>query len=223
MTSLHTERRTGPDDVWGAEGTPSDDEVAELAALGTSTVHEGVGRECVLSPRLHPVWSGARMAGPAFTVRPAVGDGLGVHRAVRMAPPGSVLVVDGEGLDYGYFGELLAHIAVVRGIAGVLVDGSVSDVDALKDLAFPVFAGGVSPRRASKRSESMIGERVTVGGRSISPGDVVVADSDGVVVVPRDGVRAAIRCGRLHSEAEREQIAAIRRGIIPPVTLDLDR
>jgi 4-hydroxy-4-methyl-2-oxoglutarate aldolase len=223
MTSLHTERRTGPDDIWGPEGTPSDDEVAELAALGTSTVHEGVGRECVLSSRLRPMWCGARMAGPAFTVRPAVGDSLAVHRAVRMAPPGSVLVVDGEGLDYGYFGEVLAHIAVVRGIAGALVDGSVSDVDALRDLAFPVFAVGVSPRRASKRSERMIGDLVNVGGRNVGPGDVVVADSDGVLVVPRQQVRAAIRCGRLHGEAEREQIAAIRKGIIPPVSMDLDR
>jgi 4-hydroxy-4-methyl-2-oxoglutarate aldolase len=195
-------------------------DVAELAALGCSTVHEGSGLDCCVSSSIRPAWPGARLSGPAYTVKPQPGDNLAVQRAVRSAPSGSVLVVAGEGLEFAYLGELLAEVAFVRGLAGIVVDGCVRDVAAIQELGLAVFATGAYARRAGHRDEGVLGERVAIGNRTVETGDVVIGDADGVIVVPRREVPAVLAASRAHREAKTARIALIRAGIIPPVKRD---
>jgi 4-hydroxy-4-methyl-2-oxoglutarate aldolase len=188
-----------------------------LLALGTSTVHEGSGLDCWLDPRLRPIWRGARAVGPAFTARLEAGDNLALQRAVREAPPGSVLVADAGGLEYGYWGEILTSIAMLRGLVGLVIDGSVRDIDELERLAFPVFASGVAMRHAGKKAPGSIGEPIVLAGREVATGDVVVADTDGVVVVPRDQLDAALAGAEQRADMERVRLATIRSGTVPPM------
>ncbi|MCT2581841.1 RraA family protein [Actinophytocola gossypii] len=192
----------------------------ELLELGASTVYEGSGLDCWVDPGLRPVWRGARLAGPAFTVRAAPGDNLAVQLGVRAAPAGSVLVVDGAGERVGYWGEILTEIAVQRGLAGLVIDGTVRDVDEIERTGFPVFSRGVAMRHAAKRDRGELGGVLDLAGRRVRPGDVVVADTDGVAVVPHEQLDAVLAGARTRAEKERTRIATIRSGVIPETTAE---
>jgi 4-hydroxy-4-methyl-2-oxoglutarate aldolase len=196
------------------------EQLARLLALGTSTVYEGSGLDCWVDPRLRPIWTSARTAGPAFTVQAVPGDNLALQRAVREAPEGSVLVVDGGGLEYGYWGEILTEIALVRNLAGLVIDGSVRDIDEIERVGFPVFASGIAMRHAAKTQPGTIGEPITLAGRVVCSGDIVVADTDGVIVIPRDELARALTGGDERTEMERERLAAIRSGQVPPMKVE---
>ena len=165
-----------------------------LAALGAATLGESGARP--MPPRIRPVWPGATVAAPAYPVRCTPGDNLAVHVAVSRAPSGSVLVVDvGDVSDRGYWGEVLTTGALARGIGGLVIDGGVRDVAALERLGFPVFSRTVALRGATKVERGAIGSPVDVAGVPVAPGDWVVGDVDGVVVVPGDRVRRGDRRG----------------------------
>lgn len=197
---------------------PVENRYAEFLALGTSTVYEGSGLDCWVDPGIRPVWSGARVAGPAFPARGGQGDNLALQHAVREAPRGSVIVYDGHGGQFGYCGEILATIASVRGVAGLVIDGTVRDIDELLGIGFPVFARGVAMRHAAKRDPGVRGEPVQLGGhRTVRAGDLVVADTDGVIVVPAGDVDMALQRAHARREMERVRLNTIRSGEIPPV------
>jgi 4-hydroxy-4-methyl-2-oxoglutarate aldolase len=188
-----------------------------LVALGTSTIYEGSGLDCWIDPGIRPVWQGARVAGPAFPARGEVGDNLALQHAVREAPAGSVIVFDGGAGQYGYFGEILATIALVRGVAGLVIDGTVRDVEELATMGFPVFARGIAMRHASKTDAGERGVPVQVGHRTVRRDDVVVADADGVIVIPVEQVTAALDGANQRRDHERARLATIRSGNIPVV------
>jgi 4-hydroxy-4-methyl-2-oxoglutarate aldolase len=196
------------------------EQLARLLALGTSTVYEGSGLDCWVDPRLRPIWTSARLAGPAFTVQTVPGDNLALQRGVREAPPGSVLVVDGAGLEYGYWGEILTEIALVRNLAGLVIDGCVRDIDEIERVGFPVFASGIAMRHASKTQPGTIGEPITLAGRVVCSGDIVVADTDGVIVIPRDSLEQALDGGQARAAMEQERLATIRSGQVPPMKVE---
>jgi 4-hydroxy-4-methyl-2-oxoglutarate aldolase len=196
------------------------EQLARLLALGTSTVYEGSGLDCWVDPRLRPVWKSARLAGPAFTVQTVPGDNLALQRGVREAPAGSVLVADGGGLDYGYWGEILTEIALVRNLAGLVIDGTVRDIDEIEQVGFPVFASGVAMRHAAKTQAGSIGEPITLGGRVVCSGDIVVADTDGVIVIPRDKLDQALAGAEDRAAMERVRLATIRSGQVPPMKVE---
>jgi 4-hydroxy-4-methyl-2-oxoglutarate aldolase len=196
------------------------EQLARLLALGTSTVYEGSGLDCWVDPRLRPVWRSARLAGPAFTVQTVPGDNLALQRGVREAPAGAVLVADGGGLEYGYWGGILTEIAQVRNLTGLVIDGTVRDIDELERVGFPVFATGVATRHAAKTQEGSIGEPITLGGRVVCSGDIVVADTDGVIVIPRDKLDQALAGGEERAEMERLRLATIRSGQVPPMKVE---
>lgn len=185
--------------------------------LGTSTIYEGSGLDCWVDPAIRPIWSGARVAGPAFPARGTKGDNLALQHAVREAPAGSVIVFDGGAGEYGYFGEILATIAHVRGVAGLVIDGTIRDVEEIAAMGFPVFARGIAMRHAAKVDAGVRGEQVEVGGRTVRRNDVVVADSDGVIVVPGEQVTAALKGANARRDHERVRLATIRGGEIPAV------
>ena len=133
------------------------EQLDRLLELGTSTVYEGSGLDIWVDPRLRPVWTSARLAGPAYPVQAVPGDNLALQRAVRDAPAGSVLVADAGGGEFGYWGEILTEIAMVRGLVGLVIDGSVRDIDEIERLGFPIFASGLAMRHAAKVDPGVVG------------------------------------------------------------------
>ena len=196
------------------------DEFAELARLGTATVHEAAGRAPLVDVPLIQVLAGSRAAGPARTVRCGQGDNLMVHAAVAEAHPGEVLVLTmPEPAPVALVGELLATQAKVRGVAALLVDAAVRDLDELRELGLPIWARYVRVRGADKRVPGAIGEPVQVGGATIRQGDAVVLDADGAVVVERERVEEVLGAARERAEREREKRAKLEAGAL---SYDLD-
>jgi len=191
--------------------TDADGVVSGALALGTATLGESGARR--MHPRVKPVWSGARVAGPAYPVRCSPGDNLAIHVAVTRAPAGSVLVADmGGERDFGYWGEVLTTGAEARGIAGLVIDACVRDCDALAAHAFPVFSTGLALSGASKVQPGAIGRAVTVGDVAVEPGDWVVGDVDGVVVLPGAELEAVLAAGHARATKEDALFQVLRAG-----------
>lgn len=187
----------------------SQEEIQELAALGTATVYEASGRKGLVEAGFVRLPEGSRAAGPAFPVLCAQGDNLGVHAAMAAVRPGEVLVLAmPEPEPVALVGELLATQAKARGVAALLVDGAVRDADGLRLLGLPVWARFVSPRGARRERVLGLGTPVWVGGVEVRLGDYVVLDGDGVVVLPRERAREVLQ--RARERAEREAVLRAR-------------
>jgi 4-hydroxy-4-methyl-2-oxoglutarate aldolase len=188
------------------------DACAQLARLGSATVYEAAGRRGLVDVALRRIVPGSRAAGPARTVRCGQGDNLMVHAAMAAVQPGDVLVLTmPEPEPVALVGDLLATQAQVQGAAAVLVDAAVRDVDELVELGLPIWTRFVSVRGASKARVGAIDVLVSVGGRTIAPGDIVVLDGDGATVVARaelDTVLAASLDREEHERGKREQLRA---------------
>lgn len=194
---------------------------ATLLELGAATLGESGGRP--MHPRLAAVWPGAALAAPAYPVRCALGDNLAIHAAVVRAPEGSVLVVDvGRIPERGYWGEVLTTAAEARGLAGLVIDGGVRDRAALEAHRFPVFATMVALRGATKELPGTNGSPVEVGDVRVASGDWVVADADGVVVVPSDRLDEVLAAGRARADKEAGFFTALREGRTTVDLLGLD-
>jgi 4-hydroxy-4-methyl-2-oxoglutarate aldolase len=165
-----------------------------------------------LAPGLRPVWPSGRLSGRALTAQCPAGENLMLHRAVARAEPGDVIVVRCGGAAHGYWGEVLAAAALARGISGLVIDGSVRDVEAIRELGFPVFAAGVALRGAGKRAEGSVGEPIELRGARVTPGDIVVADESGVVTIARDALADVYGRARARSDAEHGIIEGLRAG-----------
>jgi len=190
----------------------TDDGLASDAlSLGAATLGESGARR--MHPRVKPAWAGARVAGRAYPVRCSPGDNLAIHVAVTRAPAGSVLVADmGGEHDFGYWGEVLTTGAEARGIAGLVIDACVRDCDALAAHGFPVFSTGLALTGASKTQPGAVDRTVTVGDVTVEPGDWIVADTDGVVVLPGDQLDAVLAAGRARTAKEAALFAVLRAG-----------
>ena len=176
---------------------------AELAALGVATVHEAAGRTGVVDLPLTRVVPGSRIAGPARTALCMPGDNTMVHALVAHARPGDVLVLTSvEPAPVAFVGDLLATQAQARGVAGILVDGAVRDLDELAELGLPIWTRFVRAQGAMKGEVGKLDVPVVVGGAEIRPGDLVVMDCDGAVVVPADRVDKMLPAARERAERE---------------------
>lgn len=172
-----------------------------------------------MDPRIKPAWPGARLAAPAFTVRCAPGDNLAVHVAAAQAPSGNALVVDATADPArGYWGEVLTTAAEARGLSGLVIDGGVRDVKALSEHGFPVFSALVALPGASKDAGGEVAVPVVVGGVDVAPGDWVVGDADGVVVVPAEDLDHVLAAAAERVEREQRMFEDLRAG---RTTLDL--
>jgi 4-hydroxy-4-methyl-2-oxoglutarate aldolase len=164
------------------------------------------------------LWPGAAVCGAALPVECATGDNLAIHRALEQAGQGDVLVVGAHGHLAGYWGEVLTVAALVRGVLGLVIDGGARDSDALERLAFPVFARGRSILRTVKHEPGRVGEPVVAGGAVVRRGDVVVADTDGVVTIRAERLDEVLAASRARVEREREIMERLAAG---ELTLDL--
>ena len=195
------------------------EQVDQLAPFGVATVHEAIGRAGYLGPALRPVHLGARIAGTAVTVVCWPGDNLMIHAAVEQCRDGDILVVTTTSPSAdGSFGELLATSLQRRGVRGLVTTGGVRDVAELHELGFPVFCSAVSAQGTVKATAGAVNVPISINGQRIAPGDAIVADDDGVVVVARSGVSGALAAARERAEKENEARVAFRRG-----ELGLDR
>jgi 4-hydroxy-4-methyl-2-oxoglutarate aldolase len=194
---------------------------AALLHLGSATLGESGG--LATDRRLKPVWSGAALAAPAYPVACTPGDNLAVHVGVTAAPEGSVLVVDaGQVPDRGYWGEVLTAAAEAAGLAGLVIDGGVRDVEALEAHGFPVFSSTIALTGATKEQPGTVGAPVRVGGVLVARGDWVVGDVDGVTVVPADLLAAVRAAGQARESKETGFFAALRDGMTTVELLGLN-
>lgn len=155
--------------------------------LPTAEVADAAGDLVAMSARIRPIWRGARLSGPAFTVRTPPGEHQAVRNAAEQAPPGSVIVIDAGGeLERALWGDRMARLASERGIAGLVIDGAVRDVDGIEALAFPVFAAGCCPTPPNRDQPGGLRIEITCGGMRVRPGDIIYGDTDGVVVIPAE-------------------------------------
>ena len=177
--------------------------ITKLQAFSTGTLCNADASAHSMDAALRRLYPEARLAGYARTARTPYGHNGAIHRAARELQPGEVLVVDAGGSrDFGHFGDLLATCCQYRGCVGVVIDGSVRDTVELHKMGFPVFCTGTNPTRSSRSDPGEINVEVEVGGVSVVPGDIVVADEDGVVVIPAD---AGGRLARAAAEVERKE------------------
>lgn len=178
-----------------------------------ATLYESAGQRGMVDPSISPAWSGAKVCGQAMTAKGAPGDNLVLHHAVAMAPPGSVIVADiGSYLGAGAWGEILTVAAQARNIAGLVVNGAVRDIEAIAQRKFPVFSRGLAIGACTKEKPGELNIPLVFGGVVIQPGDVILGDSDGLVVIPREKADDVYRAACARHEREKQIMAELGRG-----------
>lgn len=182
-------------------------DIEALAGYGVATVSEAMGRKGLVGPELRPIQQGVRIAGSAVTVLSWPGDNLMIHAAVEQCGEGDVLVVTTTSPSTdGMFGELFATALQRRGVRGLVIEAGIRDTQELREMGFAAWAKAVSAQGTVKATGGSVNIPVVVGGQSVRPGDVILADDDGVVVVPRERVRETAEA----SEAREAKEAAAR-------------
>jgi 4-hydroxy-4-methyl-2-oxoglutarate aldolase len=196
--------------------------VAKAAEYPSSILADVAGRRGALSGRIAPLAPTMRFAGPAITVEVRPGDNLMIHAAMAIAQPGDVLVIDGKGdLGSALMGEIMSQQCVALGVVGVVIDGAVRDSEAIRELAFPMFAAGLNPNGPTKSVSGRLNHPISIGGVSVNPGDLVVGDADGVTVIERHKAAAMLPLAAEKVAAETQRIADIKsRKALRPGWLD---
>jgi 4-hydroxy-4-methyl-2-oxoglutarate aldolase len=185
----------------------------ELRALGAATVYEAQGAKGALDSGIKPIDPRSRLVGPALTVDTRPADNLMLHYALLKARPGDVLVVDAKGfLEAGPWGDVLTAAAMKRGIAGLVIHGAVRDASAIEQMGFPVFCRGLSIKSTGKAQAGRVNVPVCIGDVVIHPGDIIVGDRDGLVVVSPDEVASVLASARTREAKEAGFRSAIDQG-----------
>ena len=187
--------------------------VEKFSKLPVANISDSMSRMTAGGARLRPMHKGGVLAGPALTVKTRPGDNLMIHKALDLAEPGDVIVVDGGGdLTNALIGEMMVAHAQKRGLAGMVLNGSIRDYDSIHAGSWPVFAAGVTHRGPYKDGPGEINVSIAIDGMVIEPGDLVIGDGDGLLCVPFAQVDDVYKAAKAKNDAENKQITAIREG-----------
>ncbi len=193
--------------------TYSTAQLEQARRLGTSTLFEASGlATSAADSAIRPIWAGASIAGPAYPLECSPGDNLAIHIAMEKAPRGSILVISTGGFVAGYWGEVLTVAAEAAGIAGLVIDGGVRDVAALTSRRFAAFTRGISMRGTIKASAPSVGKPISFTGTPVAAGDLVVADDDGVLVIPAAHAERTLADGQVRADKEAKMMEALTQG-----------
>ena len=195
--------------------------LAHFGAASSSQVADCMGRLGAMDSGIKPVWPSGRVIGSALTVWCHSADNLMLHKAISLAVSGDVLVVNTQGnITNAVFGELLGSSAAKAGVKAVIVDGAVRDADGLQALALPVYARGSSPNGCNKDGAGEVGTVIACGGVAVRPGDVILADRDGVTVIPLDDAPEVARLAAEQVDREHKRLAEIDKGVLTRPEVD---
>ena len=187
--------------------------VQAFKGLPVANISDCMARMSAAGPRLRPMHKSGALAGPALTVKTRPGDNLMIHKALTMAQPGDVIVVDAGGdLTNSLFGEIMVATSVSKGVAGIVLNGAVRDSEEIGQGTFPLYAAGVSHRGPYKDGPGEINVPIAIDGMVIEPGDLVIGDGDGVLCIPFDDVESVLAASREKVALEEKTLANIKAG-----------
>ncbi len=187
--------------------------ISHLSSFSSATICEALGNVNYLPSGIKPVAASMKVCGPAYTVQTMPRDNVLLHRAYAYAKPGDVIIADCSGFyEAGYWGDLLSLGAQQHGIKGLVIDGCVRDADDIEALGFPVFSRGLCIRGTSNHGDGKLNEQITIGGVIINPGDIVIGDRDGVVIVPSEKIAETIEKAIAREAKEERTRAELRKG-----------
>ena len=192
--------------------------------LGAATVYEAAGRRGSVDPRIKPLVRGIRLLGPAFTVECHPRDNLMLHKALQIAEKGDILVASTQGYpEAGYWGGLMAGSAIARQLGGLVIDGCVRDSTEILEMEFPVFCRGTCIRGTTKGILGRVNHPVLFGDVVVNPGDLVLGDDDGLVIVDRTEIETVLKAAQERDAKEEKKAAALAKGISSVELNNLDR
>lgn len=195
--------------------------LASFVSASSAQVVDSMSRLGAMDSGMRPIWPSPRIVGPALTVWCHSGDNLMLHKALSLAAPGDIIVMNTQGnMANSGFGELIATSAAKIGIRGVIVDGTVRDADALESLRLPVYARGLCPNGCNKDGAGEVGAIISCGGVAVRPGDIIIADRDGVTVVPLDDATEVAKLCADQVVREEKRLVEIEKGVLVRPEID---
>jgi 4-hydroxy-4-methyl-2-oxoglutarate aldolase len=193
---------------------PSTEMIKAFSDLAAASIHEASGRKGYVDCAIKPISRGIKICGPALTVQCAPGDNIMLHKALERAQPGDIIVASvGDGYEYGYFGNLMATSAIARGLGGLCIDGCIRDGTEIIASGFPVFARGFCIRGTNKGTLGLVNYPLIFGGLTIFPGDLIVGDDDGLVVVKQADCADVLEKTKARVENEKVKEKTLRSGV----------
>jgi 4-hydroxy-4-methyl-2-oxoglutarate aldolase len=190
---------------------PSKEIIEAFKGYASATIHEASGRKGYISSRIKPIAKGIKVCGPAFTVQCPAGDNMMLHKALELAQPGDVIIATvGGAEEYGYWGDLMSVSAVSRKLGGLCIEGCIRDSEDIIQLGFPVFSTGLCIRGTGKGTLGLINYVTVFGGQSVNPGDLIVGDDDGLVLIRREECEEVLQktINRVNAEVKKAEVLA---------------
>jgi 4-hydroxy-4-methyl-2-oxoglutarate aldolase len=198
--------------------------VQALGNFQTAILHEVMGKKGALPHYIRPIWPELTLCGVALTVKSRPGDNLMLHKAITLAEPGDVLVVDNDGfIEAGLWGEIITVAAIQKGIVGLVTNGAIRDTIQIRKLGFPVFCAGISIKGTTKAVPGKINNPISFESVIVNPGDIVVGDHDGLVIIPYAEAPKLIEAAQIKEKSEAEAIQKIRKGFSSMEALGFDQ
>jgi len=203
---------------------PPQELIEKFKPIAIATVYEASGRKGFVNPKIKPIFRGMKLCGPAFTVQTAPGDNLMLHKALEEAQEGDIIVATvGDEYEYGYWGDLMATQAKAKKLGGLAIDGCVRDSEEIIEMGFPIFSRGLAIRGTVKASLGLINYPINFGGNGINPGDLILGDDDGIVVVKFQDCQEVLAKSKERIQKEEVKAKALMNGVTSVKYNNLDK